>query len=169
MDRPRIGKNRRVADVSAWLGPTGKIIINAGGKAVVCDHCPCGCACACSPWPPSSWPCGGLLETYSVSGEYDFGSGNPADTFTGITVTAVSGTPCAWAGSGTSDTLGNTVDLYLELSPPGTVPELEACGFLLGGNVDSEGLHALDAVTPSVPPGDYVNPPSSTFFEATVS
>jgi hypothetical protein len=65
---------------------------------------PAPTTCPCSPWLPSEWPCGGLLETYSVSfsitipfegNDYTYnGSGN---------ILANSTYSCYWLGTVTLD------------------------------------------------------------------
>ena len=54
-----------------WLHhETGKIIAKNG---ILCNSAeyPCECpspdTCPCTFWPPGSWPCNGLLETYHVN------------------------------------------------------------------------------------------------------
>ncbi len=79
----------------------GKVVVDADGRIVECDTCPCG-VCPCSPWPPASWPCGGLKQTYSLSGFRQVNiNGIKYDERilpSNATLTATS-TPCTWEGS----------------------------------------------------------------------
>lgn len=76
-----------------------------------CCEPPAPCDCPCSPWPPSSFPCEGLLEQYSATAFQDFkqfsdsGCTNISThsqfrTKASFTLTADSQTPCMWTGSG---------------------------------------------------------------------
>lgn len=54
-----------------WRHPDGTLLTNGGtlcrAEEYPCE-CPAPCACPCGgTWPPAEWPCGGLLETYSVN------------------------------------------------------------------------------------------------------
>ena len=44
-------------------------ILVADGKIAVHEDCCCGppTSCPCKHWPPASWPCSGLNQTYNVS------------------------------------------------------------------------------------------------------
>jgi len=51
---------------------SGNLVRNSEGDVYRGVDCPCDCvipcSCPCSgTYPPASWPCGGLLETYSVT------------------------------------------------------------------------------------------------------
>ena len=75
---------------------------------------PAPCSCPCLPWPPSSWPCEGLLEQYSMvsmSSEtktYSTGSGCTGTPIawrqtrlkSPVTLTASASTSCRWEGNG---------------------------------------------------------------------
>lgn len=106
------------------------VINESGNKQLVtqeqfeacCCPAPCTCPCAGS-WPPLEWPCGGLLETYTTSGNLDR-TILPETNFSwsGINVTATS-TSCTWEGSGTvTRTVGDgdpedvtlTIQVYLD-------------------------------------------------------
>jgi hypothetical protein len=42
-------------------------VVDESGRIIDQDNCPC---CPCETWPPASWPCGGLLENYSLTLAY---------------------------------------------------------------------------------------------------
>ena len=44
-------------------------------------ECPAPTSCPCATWPPASWPCGGLNETYNLS--YNMKVWNPPKTSCG--------------------------------------------------------------------------------------
>ena len=52
---------------------TGKLLEGMDGKLVDAETDPCcceevaPCECPCGSWPPEAWPCGGLVEEYSIS------------------------------------------------------------------------------------------------------
>jgi hypothetical protein len=78
-----------------------------------CCGPPAPCSCPCSPWPPAEWPCGGLLQQYSLSKmeaeikmyPMDSGCAGTPDSWrqvrskSAVTLTATS-TSCTWTGSG---------------------------------------------------------------------
>ena len=82
-----------------WLGQNGKVILHASGGPLLSDLCPC---CPCDTWPPASWPCGGLKQTYSIAGTRTVLTGSLTEDTrvinSGQVITAVSGTRCKWSG-----------------------------------------------------------------------
>ena len=78
--------------------------IQMGTGCVCCAPCDCPCA---GTWPPASWPCGGLVESYDVSFTwtgYDTYNctGNDTSCSATITVSADSAGSCVWAGTDSS-------------------------------------------------------------------
>jgi len=66
-------KGAEVAPDTLWFGEGGGLLFNESGELIFCDECPCDededapstCPCV-GIWPPASWPCGGLLQTYAI-------------------------------------------------------------------------------------------------------
>jgi hypothetical protein len=93
--------------------PAGAPVVS-GGCCCESDEPDAPSSCPCDPWPPESWPCGGLLEEYSLDayvfviryyapnedctgtqvGYYEMQLESP------ITLTAGEATPCYWDGLG---------------------------------------------------------------------
>lgn len=68
-----------------------------------CCGAPCSCPCTTS-WPPASWPCGGLNQTYSITCTIQFWDNVPCsgpfvceETLT--TVVSPGGSSCSWQSS----------------------------------------------------------------------
>jgi len=92
-------------------------IASSGGRAIIVRaidyESQCCCGLPCVNWtrfasrdqlyagsPPPSFPCCGLLESYSVTGNWTSGGGNLFRLTSPITVSAVLGTPGLWDGEG---------------------------------------------------------------------
>jgi len=113
--------------------------------------CCCGCECPCASWPPESWPCGGLNQTYAVTNGYaspvDAAAiilhqdmyGNPdcsGDVMawqewrlsSSQTVTA-GDTPCGWAGTtaGNWEARSNTSPTWTAIANIEISLYLDAC------------------------------------------
>ena len=71
-------------------------------KIQLCDSAPD--TCPCDPWPPESWPCGGMNETYQLSYRLqrwlktDCDGPPDVDQLNSCTLTADASTPCQWVG-----------------------------------------------------------------------
>ena len=91
---------------SLWF-KDGKLVFS-GGKLTFCGSCPCNAPCTCpcaGTWPAASWPCGNLLESYSISGQTVVSaptSGSHEYRLTSVVVTATNSNPfvvsstCLW-------------------------------------------------------------------------
>jgi hypothetical protein len=90
------------------------VINESGNRQLVTEEqfreccCPAPCSCPCGgTWPPESWPCGGLLETYGMEFSKTISSPSNGDTEyksdSTITLTASSTsiylpyTTCLWS------------------------------------------------------------------------
>lgn len=87
-------------------------VLRIGGQVIRCPSCPCApppapCACPCSTWPPESWPCAGLLESYLTSLEIYSGSSGWGWRWSDQPVAAAN-TSCTWINT-TAD-IETTID-----------------------------------------------------------
>ena len=89
-----------------YLMPSGKLPMQDGKLVLItqaefedccCEEPDAPTVCPCDPWPPESWPCGGLLETYAVSGTVEVLSGDDAGIWdVAGTVVASPENTCQW-------------------------------------------------------------------------
>ncbi len=67
-----MGNTERVRMTALWRNFSGDLVRKPDDDLVrqaACPDCDCliPCSCPCGTYPPASWPCGGLLETYSLT------------------------------------------------------------------------------------------------------
>jgi len=151
---------------SLWF-KNNKLLFSPSGKLLFCDECPCPdpapCTCPCGTWPPASWPCGGLVEVYTLAaGSYieienynDTGNTWRWQAVDDIELTADSS--CRWANNTTA-----TTQLYIDGTPTGSPfagwweVALEDCEWRLYEYIGSGGTY-VPKTTDLTPIGMYEN------------
>ena len=88
--------------------PAAPTPTNTPDAITIDEQCPPPSSCPCTSWLPSEWPCGGLVEQYSVDSEkISFGTAGGACNFglraENIIVTASPFRSCLWIGTGTGE------------------------------------------------------------------
>ena len=166
------------------------VINESGNRQLVTQEqfedccCPAPCACPCvGTWPPSTWPCGELLETYllsfttsvpsPVSGSREY---RPLSS-TVLTATAsapLSSGDCDWSslsvsieqrvhnGSTWGTWTGTTVNMYINHKKTAT------CGWSVNITAGLSFIGGIKVVG-QTPIGSYANSAPNFIFNATVS
>lgn len=117
--------------MSLWVNNSGNLLIGVAGALLDCDYCPCGPeppapnSCPCISWPPTSWPCERLNQTYWVTFHYRSVICSGPGCTSGCTVceedldiivTAYEGRQCTWYGGDPFSTClpYSQIELYLD-------------------------------------------------------
>jgi len=105
-----------------WLANIDLVVSAIEGLFSEENPCPdeiCApCSCPCTSWPPSSWPCGGLVEVYTLAaGSYIelVESGVSYRWQATIDVALTAAGPCYW----TSDLSETNTQVYIDGTPTG--------------------------------------------------
>lgn len=101
---------------SLWTKDGSLVLCSDGTTLAYQDTCPCTtCAqsCPCSTYPPASWPCGGLYQTYTLAyrqtltayANYSACSGTViCTTYHDYSYVVTANAQCSWYGSTTQPT-----------------------------------------------------------------